>query len=264
MQKTYLSGNSEATIYIVDDDDRRYILKESENDFLLESEAHMLEHLRPHIRVPDVLFLEPGGLGMEYIPNDGHCNNSCETEIADALARLHNQNASTFGFECDTTIGPFRQHNTPNERWIDFYREMRVVDFAHKCYTEGRIGTSLLKRIETFAASFETYLEEPEQPSLLHGDIWSGNVLSHNNRFAALIDPAVYYGHFEMELAFIGMFNTFGDTFYGRYSEHRRIRPGFFESRAHIYRIFPYLVHVRSFGNSYIGGLEAILKRFGY
>lgn len=259
-----ISSNSQAQIYHAVQDGREWIVKTSANPFLLQSEAAMLAHLRPHIRVPDVYDLTPNRLEMEYIPHDGSCDAACEAAIAEALVHLHDQTADTFGFTADTTIGPFRQRNTPHLRWIDFFREVRILGFAREMRDEGRLDAALMDRLERFAASFDAYLLEPERPALLHGDVWSGNVLTHRNRPAALIDPALYYGHPEMELAFIGMFHTFGPPFYARYQALRPLPPGFFETRAPIYRLYPYLVHVRAFGGSYRRGLEGILAQFGY
>ena len=266
IRRMRLGANSVATIDLeILPDGTKRIVKSSENAFVLEAEATMLDHLSPHLRVPRVLEHAPGRLVMEYIPSDNACNGSCEEEIADALARLHGVTAAgVFGFASDTTIGPFRQRNRPRIRWVDFYREMRVLDFAARAFDEGRIDKALLGRIEKLAANFEQFLTEPEHSSLLHGDVWSGNVLTFENRLAAFIDPACYYGHFEMELAFIGMFDTFGERFYARYREHRRIDAEFFAVRADLYRLFPYLVHVRAFGGGYLGGLESILRRAGY
>ncbi len=261
-----LSANAVTTIDLETlPDGTQRIVKNSGDTFVLEAEAAMLEHLRAHLRVPEVYEHSRGRLVMEYIPNDALCNGSCETEIADALAHLHSIPAQgVFGFASDTTIGPFRQRNRPRIRWVDFYREMRVLDFAAKAFDEQKLDKTLLGRIEKLSANLEQFLTEPEHSSLLHGDVWSGNVLTKDNHLAAFIDPACYYGHFEMELAFIGMFNTFGESFYSRYREHRRIPEGFFEVRAHLYRLFPYLVHLRAFGSSYLNGIDFILKRVGY
>jgi len=266
IKRLRLSANSVATIDLETlPDGTKRIVKASEDPFVLEAEATMLDHLRPHLRVPEVFEQTRGRLVMEYIPNDTLCNGRCEEEIADALAHLHSIPAQgVFGFGSDTTIGPFRQRNRPRIRWVDFYREMRVLDFAARAFDEGKLDKAMLGRIEKLAADFEQFLTEPEHSSLLHGDVWSGNVLTQGNRLAAFIDPACYYGHYEMELAFIGMFNTFGERFYARYREHRRIDAEFFAVRADLYRLFPYLVHVRAFGGGYLGGLEAILQRVGY
>ncbi len=265
VKRTCLGSNSVATIYLEEDaSGTKSVVKASRDAFALNAEAKMLRLLSPHLRVPGVIALEKGRLVMEYIPNGGPCDGGCEEAIADALAALHANRSDTFGLDFDTTIGPFRQRNTPSKRWIDFYREMRVLAFAAKAFDEGKIDAALLRRIEKLSGDFERFLEEPEHPSLLHGDIWGGNVLIRGNRPAVFIDPAVYYGHFEIELAFIGMFNTFGERFYQRYQTRRPIPEGFFEIRADLYRLYPYLVHVRAFGSGYLNGLEAILRRVGY
>jgi fructosamine-3-kinase len=97
-------------------------------------------------------------------------------------------------------------------------------------------------------------------PSLLHGDIWSGNVLFEREG-ACLIDPAIYYGDKEMELAFVLLFDTFGETFFNTYSEVHPLSEDFYSSKVPLYQIYPLLVHVALYGSSYVGQLEQILKR---
>ena len=122
----------------------------------------------------------------------------------------------------------------------------------------------LLKRVESFAANLGEFIEEPEHPSLLHGDIWTTNVLAANGHISAFLDPAVYYGHPEIELAFITLFSTFGTPFFDAYHALRPIRPGFFETRRDIYNLYPLLVHARLFGASYLSSVESTLARLGY
>jgi fructosamine-3-kinase len=263
MEKALLASNSAACIYLqTDDNGRRTLLKCSDDTELLACEAAMLGHLAPHLRVPEVLELTGDTLETEYIENDGQCSPQCEREAADALAALHRVGGERFGFERDTYIGPYRQSNAPMEEWIDFYRERRILDFAVKAFDEAQIDRAMLRRIEAVALRLESWLVPPARPVLLHGDVWSGNVLVHRGHLAAFIDPALFYGHPEMELAFIGMFDTFGETFYRRYETHHPIAPDFFDTRADLYRIFPYLVHVRAFGGGYLAGLDRILRRF--
>jgi len=112
------------------------------------------------------------------------------------------------------------------------------------------------------AAKLSELLGEPAAPALLHGDVWSGNVLARGNRITAFLDPAIYFGHPEVELAFITMFRTFGERFFAAYEEVRQVDPGFMEERRHVYNLYPYLVHVRLFGGSYVASVEGILSRF--
>ena len=100
--------------------------------------------------------------------------------------------------------------------------------------------------------------------SLIHGDVWTTNVLARNGRVTGFIDPAIYYAHAEIELAFTTLFGTFDEDFLRRYEELRPIAPGFMEVRRDIYNLYPLLVHVRLFGGGYVASVESILHRFGF
>lgn len=223
----------------------------------------MLRYLNEYtkIPVPEIFYCDPSMLITEYIDHDDSGN--VDEEAATLLASLHKCSASGFGFGESTTIGPFDQPNGWYDRWIDFFIERRLRLFSKAAYREGRISSSIYKRIEKLCLRCPKLLQEPERPALLHGDIWSGNVLCRNSKIAAFIDPAIYYGHREIELAFIAMFHTFGETFFATYHKLYPIAEGFFENRMALYQLYPYLVHVRAFGGSYLDGIERILNKYG-
>ena len=220
-------------------------------------EARMLRLLGEYLRVPKVIWSDGDMLVMEYIESDGKLD---EAEAGRVLASLHRVTGERFGLDFDTTIGPHYQPNTPNASWIDFYREERVLSTARGCLERQRFDMGIMARIEKLGRRFATLLPEPT-PVLLHGDIWSGNVIA-TKQGAAFIDPALYYGHNEVELAFILMFDTFGERFFNVYHELNPIEKGFFEERQYLYQLYPVLVHVNSFGSGYMGMLERILRRF--
>src|SRR5258706_16023123 len=92
----------------------------------------------------------------------------------------------------------------------------------------GRLPGHFLNRLENFAAHLGDWLTEPDYPALIHGDVWTTNVLTSRDRITGFLDPAIYYAHPEIELAFITLFNTFGMGFFQHYHEIRPIGPGFF------------------------------------
>jgi len=120
-----------------------------------------------------------------------------------------------------------------------------------------------MTRLEKLAGRLGDWIDASAAPSLIHGDMWTGNVLCNHGRISGFVDPAIYYADAEIELAFSTMFGTFGDAFFGRYGEHRPLRPGFFEERVDLYNLYPLLVHVRLFGGSYVGSVDRTLARFG-
>ncbi len=232
----------------------------------LDVEGFMLEYLASHsaLPVPKVLHAAPELLIMEMLPGDSRFSSNAQIHAADLLAELHGIRAERFGLERDTLIGSLHQPNAFEESWVRFFCEHRLLHMAREAQGSGRIGKKLLGRIEAFAAGLGERLEEPEYPSLLHGDVWTTNVLADDDRITGFIDPAVYFGHPEIELAFITLFSTFGTAFFDRYNEVRPISAGFFEERRDIYNLYPLLVHVRLFGGGYVGSVETTLEKFGF
>ena len=231
----------------------------------LAREGFMLRYLAEHssLPVPDVLHAGDDILLMEYLPASGRMDASAERHAADLVATLHNVVGPAFGFECDTVIGGLPQPNPLGHGWLAFFRDHRLLDRGARALQAGRLPGAVMARLEGLAGKLETWIDEPAQPSLIHGDMWGGNVLVHDGRISGFIDPAIYFADPEIELAFTTLFNTFGDVFFARYREHRSIKPGFFEARRDLYNLYPLLVHVHLFGGSYVGSVERTLTRFG-
>jgi len=135
---------------------------------------------------------------------------------------------------------------------------------ANEAYGEGRLPLPMLRRIERLAGRLDDFLIEPAHPSLLHGDLWAGNVLVRRDKIAGFVDPAIYCGSPEIELAFATLFGTFGEAFFEAYAGAMPLEPGFHELRAGLYNLYPRLVHVRLFGSSYLPGIDATLARIGF
>lgn len=229
----------------------------------LDLEGWMLEELRERgTPVPRVFLAEPDLLVMELVPGETGCRREAGAGAAGVLAALHGNTWDRFGLDRDTLIGGRRQVNTPEASWIDFFREHRLLNMGRRCVEAERAPEDLLPRLERLGDRLPKLLHEPEAPALLHGDLWGGNILTRGERVTGLIDPAISYGHPEMELAFTSLFSTFSQGFYDRYHAERRIRRGFFEERAALYNLYPLLVHVRLFGGSYLGQVERTLSRF--
>ena len=228
-------------------------------------EGFMLQYLRDPggLPVPDVLYGDDQLLLMSRIETSGSLSSGAQTQAADLLADLHGVTAEQFGFDRATVIGGLHQPNPETPVWTDFFRDQRLLYMARCALDAGRLPAALMARTEALAGKLDGWLDNSATPSLIHGDMWGGNVLSHRGRISGFVDPAIYYADAEIELAFSTLFNTFGDAFFSRYAEHRPIRPGFFEQRRDLYNLYPLLVHVRLFGSSYVGSVERTLAKFG-
>ena len=231
----------------------------------LEREAYMLRYLREYseLPVPEVFYGTQTLLLMQFVEGSNSFSDASQRHAAELLAALHEITAGAYGHERDTLIGSLEQPNPPTQSWVEFFRDQRLFYLAEVAHRSGRLPSEDVKQIERLAERLEELIEEPERPSLIHGDVWSGNVLAKGERVTAFLDPAIYYADREVELAFISLFNSFGEPFFERYEEVRGIRAGFFEVRRDLYSLYPLLVHVYFFGGGYLNSVRATLRRFG-
>lgn len=231
----------------------------------LEKEAYMLCFLQESspVPVPRVLFVSPGLLVMDFVES-GPQGVEYDQLAATQLVSLHSAPQPFFGFYQDTLIGSLEQPNPRSEKWVPFFRDYRLLYMCRLAFERGRLGASEMRRVENLASQLERVIEEPEFPSLVHGDLWGGNVISGEQGFAALIDPAIYFAHYEVEIAFTTMFQTFSEQFYREYEKHLPLGEEFWQKRIHVYLLYPVLVHVALFGGGYTSSLVNKLNRLGY
>lgn len=257
-----LAGGSVGRVYLVEfANGGRVVAKLGPG---LGPEGWMLRHLAAITRlpVPHVVHDDDSLLLMDYVAAGDPLDRRAQVHAAQLLADLHGHTWHSFGLDRDTVIGGLPQPNPPTPRWLDFFRDARLLAMARQALEAGRLPAVTMDGIERLAGRLERWIEEPFRPALVHGDCWGGNILVKDGRVAAFIDPALYYGHAEMDLAFSTMFGTFDQTFFAAYGELAPIAPGFFEARRELYLLYPLLVHVRLFGGAYLGGVERVLDRF--
>lgn len=263
-----LSGGMISDVYRVKFIDGHHVVAKvnKETTSSLKIEAKMLDYLKGNsvLPVPDVLYKDDNLIIMSYIEHETGLSTSAEEDAAHYLSALHKVSTAQFGLSFDTLIGGIHQPNTPDESWIDFFAEQRLLYMSKTAYASRRLPLEIHRRIEQFATVLDDFLFEPDAPSLIHGDLWGGNILSKNGKITGFIDPAIYYAHSEIELAFSTLFNTFGQTFFDTYHALHPIEPDFFSVRRDIYNLYPLLVHVHLFGGDYVNAVDRILSRFGY
>lgn len=194
---------------------------------------------------------------IESIPSS---NNYWE-DFGIELGTMHQKNASEkYGLDYDNYIGKLPQPNEKHENWIDFFIHQRLEFQLRLAIKNHLVSTDLVDKYRKFYGLLPILLPV-DQPALLHGDMWSGNVMVGNDGKVCLIDPAVYFGHREIELAFTQMFGGFGNEFYSAYNSTYPLEPGF-DERVAIYNIYPHMVHVNLFGTSYLNGVESVLNKY--
>lgn len=261
----YARGHN-TDIYLADmeDGDRLIIKIAKDQTARLDIEGWMLEYLRDNsdLPVPRVLAAERGFLLMTWLADGGPMDGRTQTHAAELIVALHGIGSIKYGLERDTVIGPFMQPNGRTESWVDFFRENRLLHMTRQARDRAAIDGALAGKLEKMSKRLEDLIGTPAVPGLVHGDLWSGNVLASGGRITGFVDPAIYYADPEVDLAFICLFNTFGDEFFRRYQEKRPIREGFFEVRKDVYNLYPLLIHACLFGGSYGEAVEKIVGRF--
>ncbi len=241
----------------------KYNALSSFHNFEVESKG--LDLLVPNctFTIPKVQLLGKGDkyafLLMEFIQQNSPSQNYWE-DFGRKLADLHHHTRPQFGLDYDNYIGSLEQPNGLREAWISFFVECRIQPKLQQAVDQGSMPKGLIASFDKLFHRLDHFFPE-EAPSLLHGDLWGGNILADSQGQAAIFDPAVYYGHREMELAFMTMFDRQPSAFYEAYQDQRALESDW-ESRFEVYNLYPLLVHVILFGQSYLGAIKRTLKRF--
>lgn len=185
--------------------------------------------------------------------------------FAGQLAKMHQASTKdfvpggTYGFLQDNFIGAGPQCNASRDNWITFFRDCRLEPQFRKA--DRYFDAADRKRILALLDCLGDYLTEPDCPSLLHGDLWSGNFMTGSDGRAWLIDPAAYMGHAEADLAMTEFFGGFSPAFYAAYREAYPMQPGY-KDRRDLYNLYHLLNHLNLFGGSYLAGVLRTVKRY--
>ena len=232
---------------------------------MFKAEAHGLNYLAATgcVRVPRVRAVletkQHQVLVLEVIVENRKSPNYWSS-LGRGLASIHGQSNATFGLESDNYIGSLPQKNSASGSLIEFYVDNRFRPQLELASRSGLLVMQDVSNLENLFVRLNEILPE-RAPSLLHGDLWSGNIMSDDVGEPVLIDPAVYYGAPEADIAMTRLFGGFHEQFYEAYFAETPMDPGV-EERILIYQLYPLLVHVNLFGRSYVSQVREILSRF--
>lgn len=229
-----------------------------------ETEINSLELLasKKVIKTPiilgTILLEEYSALVLEYIEEN---TKSVNWDVfGQQIAHLHQKHTIQFGLDQSNWIGELPQYN----HWMDNFKDFFIIQRLEIQRKIARKNHVLpididLKLDDLYQQLDDFFPNEP--PSLLHGDLWSGNYLIDSNGNPVLIDPACYYGHREVELSFTRLFGGFDQRFYDSYHQTFPLQEGW-ERRVPIYNLYPLLVHLNLFGQTYLPQIKVILDKF--
>ena len=254
-----LSGGCISNAYKVKTtNNRSYLLKinESHKGDMFLKEAHGLVELNKAnaIKVPEVILAGRDFILLEFI-NSSDRSKSFFKDFGIKFSEMHKCNSSAFGFYEDNYIGANPQLNIPGkdeaDSWVKFYFNKRILYQYKLAEKNGYVTNELREGISKLENKVEEILSGSEEsPSLLHGDLWSGNYMVDEKGDACLIDPAVYYGHREADLGMTKLFGGFNSEFYNYYNDNFPLPDGY-DYRENIYKLYHVLNHLNLFGRGY-------------
>lgn len=217
------------------------------------TEAAMLDAISASgAPAPKVFAAEQGLLVMEDL-GDNRGVTAAWLPLARTIRTLHACTGSTYGWPADYSFDAVPIHNDPTENWPTFWAEQRLLACVYD------IPSDLAHRVEALCKTLGNHLPRRPTPVLLHGDLWTGNIVARDGQIYGLIDPACYYGHREVDLAMLCLFAQPTDDFWNAYG----CADSDLEDRRAIYQLWPALVHLRLFGETYRGLVHRLLQKCG-
>ena len=218
------------------------------------------------VRVPVVLACDEAAgfdwLLLEWL-EPGPRTNASLVLLGQQLAALHGHTAERYGWPSANFIGSLTQSNAQHARWADFWRAERLTPQIEQASSQ--LSGNDRRRLGQVCAACADLLADTDADgaSLLHGDLWSGNLHTLTDGTPAVIDPASYYGHREVDLAMARLFGGFGEPFFSAYREAWPLLAGAGQ-RLHLYQLYYLLVHVNLFGGSYRAQAMAAVAQLGF
>jgi len=231
----------------------------SENFFIREAEGlHTLSQSN-QVKTPPVLVANTAVLIMTYVETSTP-NKTFWKRAGEQLANLHKSPQSYFGFEHDNFCGSTPQPNSITDNAFDFFRQSRLLHQVSLTNSQRLLSPADRRKIDQLCYKLVDLIPD-EAPSLLHGDLWSGNLICDHDDQPWFIDPATYYSWREIDIAMTTLFGGFGPGFYEAYHYHYPLEPGWKE-RMEIYNLYPLLNHLNLFGSQYLAPIRSTLNRF--
>lgn len=267
----HLGGGSISQAHRMSLEDRRSVFVKSHPGGLpqmFRREAEGLQWLTETatVRVPRVLAVgDDEGTDLRFLVLEwiepGPRSSAWDDELGRSLAALHRFGTGHFGLAQDNFIATIEQRNTPTESWAEFYATNRLAPLVHAARDQGRLTADTVTAFDRLYERLDVLVGPPEPPARLHGDLWAGNAVADMSGDPWLVDPAVYGGHREVDLAMMRLFGGFGDACFRAYDEVHPLADGH-EERVGLYQLYPLLVHVVLFGGGYASTLTHQLARY--
>jgi len=249
------SGNEKYIVKYYNNYNKRFNAIESETENLKLLNSLKLKYF-PKIYNDDGKYLI-----ISFIKNNGIQPNRTKEDLLNAIIKIHSIKNKKYGLDFATQIGGLKQENNWSDNWVNFYREKRLLYVFEIINSKNKMDNNINIKIEKLLKNLNNYIPEKPRSSLLHGDLWEGNILFNDEKFVGFIDPGSFYGHNELELAYLTWFNPkfISSDFLSRYNCFIKIDKDFFKYEP-IYQLYYSLLNVLLWDRNYIKDVQRLLN----
>ena len=210
--------------------------------------------------VPKIKFNSNELLIIDYIENNDIKDKNYQVILAEEISKIHQNTNNRYGFQFDAQIGALKQTNEFIDNWVIFFREKRLNSIFELINNDDPMTNNINQKIEKLLKNIHNLIPNNPIPRLLHGDLWAGNILYNNGKLVGLIDPGIFFGHNELEIAYLTWFNFVNEEFLKIYSNIIPIERDYFEYEP-IYQLYYCLLNVHLWDRIYIKEVEKLLNK---
>ena len=255
-------------VRISTDDKEKFIVKyykDINNKFnAINAEAKNLNYLNNlNLKYFPRLYAKNGDyLVISFFENNELKPNEARDDLIKAVVSIHSFYDDKYGFDFSTQIGGLKQENTRSGNWVDFYREKRLSYIYNLINISKPMDSSINNKIESLLKKLGNFIPNNPKASLLHGDLWEGNILFYNKKFVGFIDPGTFYGHNELEIAYLTWFNPnfIKNGFLNEYNNFIKIDKEF-KNYEPVYQLYYSLLNVHLWDRKYITDVKRLLNK---
>jgi len=247
------------------EDNNEFIVKydvKSQRDFnAIESESKNLNYLNKIFNFfPKLISFNRYCLIIEFFENDGDKPTNTDLDFLESIIKIHNITNNSYGFEFNTQIGALEQSNEFENSWTNFYSNKRLGPIFELANKKEKMSDFIDKKINYILKNIKNYIPENPTPQLLHGDLWEGNIIFNKKKFVGFLDPGSFYGHNEMEVAYLRWFNPqfIDSNFLKKYNRYINIEKNYLDYEP-IYQLYYALCNVALWDKSYVEEVEKLL-----